>query len=104
LIAANGTRGGSRPAWCAVRAALRRVIQPFSAPAAPDRGNKILWITRDPHPDGPLTITAELDGAVTTREVPGGPGPSLVDLPTPGCWRLALAWPDHTDRVTIAYH
>ena len=28
--------------------------QPFSAPAAPDRGNKILWVTRDPHPDGPF--------------------------------------------------
>ena len=77
--------------------------QPFSAPAAPDRGNKILWVTRDPHPDGPLTITAALDGATTTLEVPEGPGPSLVDLPTPGCWRLTLAWPDHTDRVAIAY-
>ncbi len=77
--------------------------QPFSAPAAPDRGNKILWVTRDPHPAGPLTITAALDGAVTTLEVPEGPGPSLVDLPTPGCWRLTLAWPDHTDRVAVAY-
>ena len=27
--------------------------QPLSAPAAPDRGNKILWVTRDPHPPGP---------------------------------------------------
>ncbi len=77
--------------------------QPFSSPAAPDRGNKILWVTRDPHPAGPLTITAALDGAVTTLEVPEGPGPSLVDLPTPGCWRLTLAWPDHTDRVAVAY-
>jgi hypothetical protein len=77
--------------------------QPFSAPAASDRGNKILWVTRDPHPAGPLTITAALDGAVTTLEVPEGPGPSLVDLPTPGCWRLTLAWPDHTDRVAVAY-
>ena len=77
--------------------------QPLSAPAAPDRGNKILWVTRDPHPAGPLTITAALDGAVTTLEMPEGPGPSLVDLPTPGCWRLTLAWPDHTDRVAVAY-
>jgi len=77
--------------------------QPLSAPAAPDRGNKILWVTRDPHPPGPLTITAALDGAVATLEVPEGPGPSLVDLPTPGCWRLTLAWPDHTDGVAIAY-
>ena len=77
--------------------------QPLSAPAAPDRGNKILWVTSDPHPPGSLTITAALDGTVTTLAVPEGPGPSLVDLPTPGCWRLTLAWPDHTDRAAIAY-
>jgi hypothetical protein len=79
--------------------------QPLSAPPAPDRGNKILWITRDTHPAGPLTITAALDGTTTvaSREIPDGPGPSLVDLPTPGCWRLTLAWPGHTDRVTVAY-
>lgn len=77
--------------------------QPFSAPPAPDRGNKILWVTRDPHPAGPLTITATHDGDVATREIADGPGPSLVDLPAPGCWRLALAWPGHTDRVTVTY-
>jgi hypothetical protein len=104
-------RGGFSPPDQAVpyvvgeRGAILGVLfgQPFSAPPAPDHGNKILWVTRDPHPAGPLTITAELDGALTTREVPDGPGPSLVDLPTPGCWRLTLAWPDHTDRVTVAY-
>ena len=79
--------------------------QPLSAPPAPDRGNKILWVTRDPHPAGPLTITAALDGttALATRQVPDGPGPSLVDLPRPGCWHLTLAWPRNTDRVTVAY-
>ena len=78
--------------------------QPLSAPPAPHCGNKILWVTRDTHPAGPLTITAALDGATTvaTREIPDGPG-SLVDLPTPGCWRLTLAWPGHTDRVTVTY-
>ena len=79
--------------------------QPFSAPPAPDRGNKILWVTRDPHPAGPFTITAALGDTTTvvTREIPDGPGPSLVDLPAPGCWHLTLAWPGHTDRVTVAY-
>jgi hypothetical protein len=79
--------------------------QPFSAPPAPDRGNKILWVTRDPHPAGPLTITATLGDTTTavTREIPDGPGPSLVDLPAPGCWHLTLAWTGHIDRVTVAY-
>ena len=79
--------------------------QPLSAPPAPDRSNKILWVTRDPHPAGPLTITAALGDTTTavTREIPDGPGPSLVDLPAPGCWRLTLTWAGHTDRVTVAY-
>ena len=80
--------------------------QPFTAPPAPDRGNKILWVTRDPHPAGPLTISAELGdttATAVTREIPDGPGPSLVDLPAPGCWHLTLAWPGHTDRVPVAY-
>ena len=79
--------------------------QPLSARPAPDRGNKILWVTRDAHPVGPLTIIAALDGSTTvaTREIPDGPGPSLVDLPAPGCWRLTLTWAGHTDRVTVAY-
>jgi hypothetical protein len=79
--------------------------QPLSAPPASDRNNKILWVTRDTHLAGPLTITAALDGTTTvaTREIPDGPGPSLVDLPTPGCWQLTLAWPGHVDRVTVAY-
>jgi hypothetical protein len=78
---------------------------PLTAPPAPDRSNKILWVTRDTHPAGPLTITAALDGTTTvaTREIPDGPGPSLVVLPAPGCWRLTLAWPGHVDRAPVAY-
>ena len=79
--------------------------QPFRAPPAPDRGNKILWVTRDPHPAGPLMITAALGDTTTavTREIPDGPGPSLVDLPAPGCWHLTPRLAGHTDRVTVAY-
>ena len=50
--------------------------QPFSAPAAPDRGNKILWVTRDPHPDGPLTITAALGDATTAVPARSPTGPA----------------------------
>jgi len=84
---------------------------PLSAPPLPGRSNKIRWVARpDASPattlgDEPLRIEARLgDGDVTvTREVPGGPGSSVVDLPTPGCWRLRLTWAGHSDSLDIPY-
>jgi len=78
--------------------------QPLSAPSAADHGNKILWAARVA--DGSsLHITATLsDGSATvTRVVEGGPGPSLVDLPKPGCWHLTLRWAGRTDSMDLAY-
>jgi hypothetical protein len=37
------------------------------------------------------------------RVVPGGPGPSIVNLPQAGCWRLTLAWSGQTDTLDLAY-
>lgn len=78
----------------------------LAAPPAPDVNNKILWVARDPHPSGPLTITARLVGAAgepVVQQVGGGPGPSIVDLPAPGCWHLDLTWPGHTDSLDLRY-
>lgn len=79
---------------------------PLSSPPAPDRSNKILWVSRQPvqTPDR-LRITAVLDGTTTTadREVQGGPGPSIIDLPSPGCWRLTLTWSGRTDTMDLIY-
>lgn len=79
---------------------------PPVASADPDEGNKILWVSRLPQrPMRPLTIKAELAGTTTavTREVAAGPGPSMINLPRAGCWRLALAWSGHTDAMTLAF-
>jgi hypothetical protein len=79
---------------------------PLKAPPAPDRGNKILWVSRAPLTTGSdLLITAKLDGADDTveRKVTGGPGPSIIDLPKAGCWRLTLAWSGHTDTMDLTY-
>jgi len=78
--------------------------QPLTAPPSADHNNKILWVSRVA--DGSsLRITATLqDGsATTTRVVDGGPGPSIIDLPRPGCWHLTLRWAGHTDSVDLAY-
>ncbi len=72
----------------------------------PEEGTKILWVSRLPQePMQPLRIEATLAGTTTTlmRQVPGGPGPSYVQLPTAGCWRLVLSWSGHQDRMALQF-
>jgi hypothetical protein len=67
-------------------------------------GSKILWVSRVPQqPMNPLKIDAYLDGSrqPVHREVAGGPGPSLMKLPEPGCWRLRLSWSGHSDTIEL---
>ena len=68
------------------------------------RENKVLWVA-DMSTGGPLVIQArrESDTEVVRREVPNGPGPSIIDLPAKGCWQLDLSWPGGTDRVYLRY-
>ncbi len=35
--------------------------------------------------------------------LPDGAGPSLVDMPQPGCWRFVLTWADNRDEVFVRY-
>ncbi len=76
------------------------------APPKADQSNKILWVTPVPNtPAGPLKISAQRDGTseTVTREVPNGPGPSTVDLPSAGCWHLTLRWGQTTDTIDLRY-
>ncbi|WP_410809038.1 hypothetical protein [Micromonospora sp. 067-2] len=87
----------------------------FSHPLAQVRQdgstNKILWVSRpatspsDSTSSANLTITATLDGTDTkaSREVVGGPGPSIIDMPRAGCWHLELRWAGHTDTIDLVY-
>jgi hypothetical protein len=67
--------------------------------------NKILWVAKAQYPTGDLVIEAKLDGSDVSaqRSVPGGPGPSIIDLPQAGCWRMTLTWPEHTDTIDLVY-
>jgi hypothetical protein len=86
--------------------------QPLTSPPSADHNNKILWVAR-PLPsastssvqDPALHITASLTGDPPTvrRVVPSGPGPSIIDLPKPGCWHLTLRWEGRTDVLDVAY-
>jgi hypothetical protein len=69
------------------------------------RTNKILWLSRVATYPDTLKISARLDGSgePVTREVSGGPGSSIIDLPHPGCWHLTLNWSRHTDTLDLRY-
>jgi hypothetical protein len=83
---------------------------PLRSPPVKDRGNKILWVSRRAvRPLSDLRIHAQrMDGRrrvghPVTRVVVGGPGPSGIDLPAPGCWRLTLRWSGRTDQLDLRY-
>jgi hypothetical protein len=78
---------------------------PLQAPSAPDRNNKVLWVTRPDSAGYPLDIAAVRagsDGTVVHRHLEG-PGPSIVDLPQPGCWTLSLRWGEFRDTINLGY-
>jgi hypothetical protein len=54
---------------------------------------------------GSLKIEARLEGVgeTTSIEKANGVGPSTIDLPRPGCWRLNLSWPGKTDTIDLVY-
>jgi hypothetical protein len=83
---------------------------PLRSPPAQGRNNKILWVSRIwPKTPAPLWIRAQrMDGgraigAPVRHIVPGAPGPSIIDLPAAGCWRLTLTWSGRRDSLDLAY-
>jgi hypothetical protein len=42
-------------------------------------------------------------GQHVVRVIRGGPGPSYVNLPSPGCWRLTLRWSGRRDSLDLEY-
>lgn len=72
-------------------------------PSATEGQNKVLWVPKDSSA-GALTVDAHLVG--TSENVAIGDisfGPSYVDVPKPGCWRLTLHWIGPTETVDIMY-
>lgn len=76
----------------------------LTAPPTPGTGNKVLWVWRQyPPTGGPVRLTARLDGTgpAVTAGLPAPLGPSGVDLPSAGCWRLTITWPGGQDSVDL---
>jgi hypothetical protein len=83
----------------------------LDSPPSATHNNKILWVSRvSTRPGSSLRIRAQRmtgtrrEGAPVLRAVPGGPGPSIINLPRPGCWRLTLRWSGWTDQLDLHYN
>ena len=83
---------------------------PLLAPPGKTRNNKILWVSHSAvRPLSDLQIRAQrmvgtkAIGPVVVGTVDNGPGPSIVDLPTAGCWRLGLTWSGKHDTLDLNY-
>jgi hypothetical protein len=83
---------------------------PLRSPPAKTRANKILWVSRRPiKPPDELRIRAQRMrgdkpvGRHVVRVIVGGPGPSYLNLPAPGCWRLSLRWSGRSDELDLDF-
>ena len=85
-------------------------VSPLNAPPAQNTNNKILWVAR--HRSKSMAALwirmqkmdgTQLIGAPVRRIITGGPGPSFVDAPSAGCWRLTLTWSGRRDTLDLAY-
>jgi hypothetical protein len=82
----------------------------LSSPPGAGVSNKILWVARIPlSAPSDLRISAQrmagrrLLGKPVARSVQGGPGPSSIDLPAAGCWRMTLHWAGRADTLDLVY-
>jgi|GEM_PF-763899 len=82
---------------------------PLLSPPPRTHNNKILWVSHASDNGSTMLIRAQRMkgsvpiGRVVTRQVIGGPGPSIVNLPYAGCWQLNLSWSGHHDVVDVIY-
>jgi hypothetical protein len=83
---------------------------PLTSPPPKDHNNKILWVSRRPVESltnlrirAQRMVGSRAVGAPVSRTIAGGPGPSFVNLPAAGCWRLSLRWAHSSDSLDLTY-
>jgi hypothetical protein len=83
---------------------------PLKSPPLANRSNKILWVPRRASKSfAALWIRLQLMegersvGAPIRKIIQGGPGPSIVDVPSAGCWRLTFSWSGRHDTLDLDY-
>lgn len=64
--------------------------------------NKVLWVAKTGY--GPLHIRAQLEGTSrTVTRTLADIGPSYVNMPAAGCWRMSLSWSPYHDTIALRY-
>lgn len=83
---------------------------PLVSPPSTTFNNKILWVSKVlTNPSSDLQISARrlvgnrATGPAERSSVMGGPGPSIVNMPSPGCWQFTLQWSGHRDQLDLEY-
>jgi len=94
------------------RGAIGAVLwnKPLYSPPSQHVNNKILWVPRHFSKSvAPMWIKmqkmdgTQLVGAPVRQIITNGPGPSLVDAPSAGCWRFTLTWSGRKDTLDLSY-
>ncbi|MDM4780918.1 MULTISPECIES: hypothetical protein [unclassified Micromonospora] len=87
----------------ALAEAQRQVRFPIRVPARLGVPERVL--VADPDGAGAHRVVSLLHrgGTVRLDAFDGWPGPSIVDLPAAGCWRLRLDWSGRTDMIDLVY-
>jgi hypothetical protein len=94
------------------RGAIGAVLwnKPLYSPPAQHVNNKILWVPRHVSKRvAPMWIKlqrmdgTQLVGAPLRRIITNGPGPSYVDAPSAGCWRLTITSSGQRDTLDLSY-
>jgi hypothetical protein len=68
-----------------------------------DGNNKILWVSQE-HA-GQIEVYAQLVGSSQVVDIGYIPvGPSIIDVPKPGCWHLTLHGLGWTDTIDLVYN
>lgn len=84
---------------------------PLRAGQPTDRQNKILWVVRQPRNGAELVLSGRPLGRSAPvvrfqRPADSSPGeiyPSIVDVPTAGCWEFTLRWNGNHDVIDLPY-
>ena len=79
---------------------------PLQAPPLLNRNNKILWVSRlTTGTMAPMRVHATLAGTdrSVSLTISDAPGPSIVNMPAPGCWTMDVTWAGHSDVVRLRY-
>ncbi len=84
---------------------------PLRAGSVSNPNNKILWVVGLPRDGNPLRVQGHplaassptIDQTFPADSSPGEIYPSIVDVPTAGCWHFDLRWGKNTTSVDLVY-